>query len=191
MLEKLASIQNSTHHEHLNSMRKRVNVLIGELNDLINRYEGELNKLQPQLNGKARRIIECITSKENNEHIKGKELAELLSKKDVYESQPEIERLVEKMKGLMEEKVQKLEDVMIGSTLNDKKVEVPELEDVMIGSTPNAKSVEEHLSKGNELYDSGKYKEALEEFILVRQSSLLKSLYVFRIGSCYHQLNDK
>ena len=38
LLEKVSSIQNLTHNEHLNSMRKRVNVLIGELNDLMNMY---------------------------------------------------------------------------------------------------------------------------------------------------------
>ena len=60
MLKKVSSIQDTTHDEHLNSMRKRVNVMIGELNDLMNRYEIELKKLQLQLNEKAKRIIDCI-----------------------------------------------------------------------------------------------------------------------------------
>ena len=98
-----------------------------------------MNKLQLQLNGKARRVIECITIKENNKHLKGKDLAELLGKKDVYEGQSEIERLVGEVKGMMEEKVRKLEDAGIGNTFN-------------------AQRAEEHLSKGNELYGSGKYK---------------------------------
>ena len=112
MLEKVSSIQNSTYDEHLNSMRKRVNVLIREL-----------NRLQLQLNGKARRIIECITIKDDNKYLKGKDLAELLGKKDVYEDQSEIERLVGEVKGLMEEKMRKLEDAGIGNTFNAQRAE--------------------------------------------------------------------
>ena len=175
MLEKLSSIEDTTHHEHLNSMRKRVNVLIGELNELMNRYEGELKKLQPQLNGKAKRIIDCITIKENSKHLKGKDLAELLSKKDIYEGQSEIERLVGEVKGLMEEKVQQLEGAGIANTFN----------------TFNAQRAKEHWSKGDELYDSDKYKEALEEYQLARQCSPLQPLYVFRIGYFYDKLNEK
>ena len=139
MLADVSSIQDPTQNEHLNTMKKRVNMLIGDLNDLINRYEIELNKLQLQLNRKAKSIIECITIKENNKHLKGKDLAELLDKKDIYEGQPAIERLVENVKGIMEEKVQKLENIRIGNTLNTQRAE-------------------EHLSKGNKLYDGRKYK---------------------------------
>ena len=91
-----------------------------------------MKKLQPQLNGKTRRIIECINIKENNERLKGKELVELLSKKDIYESQSAIERLVGQVKGLMEEKMRKLENAGIENTLN-------------------AQKTEEHVSKGKKL----------------------------------------
>ena len=65
-------------------MRKRVKVLIAELDNLMHILEDELNKMQSKLSENAKRIIECIMITENSKHLKGKDLAELLRKKDVY-----------------------------------------------------------------------------------------------------------
>lgn len=65
-------------------MRKRVNLLIGDLNTLMNRYNDELSQLELKLNSRAKDIINNISVKENNKHLKGKDLGDLLRKGDIY-----------------------------------------------------------------------------------------------------------